>query len=89
MKKYILIVSVLIAMLGINRLTSGKETVKTANDDGCKCYANGYAYSPGSQSCLGGFKSICVARYGVGEDARDCGWDYVTDSNGNYIRCLQ
>jgi hypothetical protein len=88
MKKYILIVSLLIALLSVGRLTEGEgKSIEVSTNDGCKCYANGSAFSPGYWTCLGGFKAVCVARYGVGEEARECGWDYVTDGNGDYIRC--
>lgn len=87
MKKTIFILSILILIISLGRFTMSKGQTSSTIDDGCKCYAEGYAYSPGTTLCLGGFKTRCIARYGVGEEARECGWDYLTDSNGDYIRC--
>jgi hypothetical protein len=87
MKKTIFILSVLIFIIALGRITMSKGQASATLDDGCKCYANGHAHSPDTTLCLGGFRARCIARTGVGEEARDCGWDYLRDSNGDYIRC--
>ena len=55
--------------------------------EGCKCYTEGAAFSPGTKKCLGGNQAICIAKTGVGDSARNCGWDYRKDEKGNMIKC--
>lgn len=55
--------------------------------EGCKCYTEGAAFSPGTKKCLGGHWAICVAKTGVGDEAKGCGWNYRKDDKGDYIKC--
>ena len=82
--KFLVIAAVLSTLLASNA-HSKKSHVDV--EQGCKCYANGTSYSPGQDTCLGGSKARCIARSGVGDSARECGWDYLKDGSGNTFRC--
>ena len=80
----------MVLFLFINQMHAvSQRYTHLSNSDGCKCYVDGRAVYPGTKSCVGGSEAICIAKKGVGDEAKECGWDYKKDKDGNNIKCTK